>query len=49
MLANPTETAVVIGIFLGVLIGILWIIEGVVALVQSGAPVEGDGRSSSAS
>ena len=37
MLANPTESAVVIGIFLGVLIGILWIIEGAVALAQSGS------------
>ncbi|WP_353827536.1 HdeD family acid-resistance protein [Agromyces sp. SYSU T0242] len=37
MFSNPTESAVVIGIFLGVLIGILWIIEGVVALAQSGS------------
>lgn len=37
MLANPTESAVVIGIFLGVLIGILWIIEGAVALAQAGS------------
>ncbi|WP_394551876.1 HdeD family acid-resistance protein [Agromyces sp. MMS24-JH15] len=36
VLVNPSESAVVIGIFLGVLIGILWIIEGVVALIQSG-------------
>ncbi|BDZ53132.1 HdeD family acid-resistance protein [Agromyces marinus] len=36
MFANPTESAVVLGIFLGVLVGILWIIEGVVALAQSG-------------
>ncbi len=36
MLSNPTESAVVIGIFLGVLIGILWIVEGAVALAQSG-------------
>ena len=36
MLVNPTESAVVIGIFLGVLIGILWIIEGAVALAQAG-------------
>lgn len=33
---NPSQSAVVIGIFLGVFIGILWIVEGVVALVQSG-------------
>ncbi len=37
MLSNPTESAVVIGIFLGVLIGILWIVEGAVALAQSGS------------
>jgi uncharacterized membrane protein HdeD (DUF308 family) len=37
MLVNPTESAVVIGIFLGVLIGILWIIEGAVALAQAGS------------
>ncbi|GAA2023404.1 hypothetical protein GCM10009819_02670 [Agromyces tropicus] len=36
MFSNPTESAVVIGIFLGVMIGILWIIEGAVALAQSG-------------
>lgn len=42
VLANPSESAVVLGIFLGVLIGILWIVEGVVALVQSGdAPSRG--------
>ena len=35
-LANPSESAVILGIFLGVFVGILWIIEGVVALVQSG-------------
>ena len=40
--ANPTESAVVVGIFLGVLIGILWIVEGIVALVQSSdAPSRG--------
>ncbi|MFC9918762.1 HdeD family acid-resistance protein [Agromyces binzhouensis] len=37
MFANPTESAVVIGIFVGILVGILWIIEGVVALAQSGS------------
>lgn len=36
MFANPTESAVVIGIFVGILVGILWIIEGAVALAQSG-------------
>ncbi|WP_430646500.1 HdeD family acid-resistance protein [Agromyces sp. GXS1127] len=36
MFANPTESAVVIGIFLGILVGVLWIIEGAVALAQSG-------------
>jgi uncharacterized membrane protein HdeD (DUF308 family) len=41
-LMNPSESAVVLGIFLGVLIGILWIVEGVVALVQSSdAPSKG--------
>ncbi|WP_448004638.1 HdeD family acid-resistance protein [Agromyces bauzanensis] len=41
-LANPSESAVVLGIFLGVLVGILWIIEGVVALAQSSdAPSRG--------
>jgi uncharacterized membrane protein HdeD (DUF308 family) len=39
---NPTESAVILGIFLGVLIGILWIVEGIVALVQSSdAPSRG--------
>ncbi|QEO12997.1 hypothetical protein FLP10_00130 [Agromyces intestinalis] len=33
---NATSSAVIIGIFLGVFIGIVWIVEGVVALVQSG-------------
>ncbi|MRX44833.1 HdeD family acid-resistance protein [Agromyces kandeliae] len=37
MFANPTESAVVIGIFVGILVGILWIIEGVVALAQAGS------------
>ncbi|WP_353814070.1 HdeD family acid-resistance protein [Agromyces sp. SYSU T00266] len=36
MFANPTDSAVVIGIFLGILVGVLWIVEGVVALAQSG-------------
>lgn len=36
MLSNPSESAVVLGIFLGVLIGILWIVEGAVALAQAG-------------
>lgn len=37
MLVNPSESAVVIGIFLGVIIGILWIVEGAVALAQAGS------------
>lgn len=42
VLLNPSESAVVLGIFLGVLVGILWIIEGVVALAQSSdAPSRG--------
>jgi uncharacterized membrane protein HdeD (DUF308 family) len=36
MFANPTESAVVIGIFLGILVGVLWIVEGAVALAQAG-------------
>lgn len=34
--ANPSDSAMVLGIFLGIYIGILWVIEGVVTLVQSG-------------
>ena len=42
MVSSPSESAVLLGVFLGVLIGILWIVEGVVALVQSGdAPSRG--------
>ncbi|WP_136707008.1 DUF308 domain-containing protein [Agromyces sp. H66] len=42
LLVNPSESAVVLGIFLGVFVGILWIIEGVVALAQSSdAPSKG--------
>lgn len=42
VLFNPSDSAVVIGVFLGILIGILWIVEGVVTLVQSGdAPSRG--------
>ncbi|MEI5582369.1 MULTISPECIES: HdeD family acid-resistance protein [unclassified Agromyces] len=37
MLSSPSESAVVLGIFLGVLVGILWIIEGAVALAQAGS------------
>lgn len=36
MVSSPSESALLLGIFLGVFIGILWIVEGVVALVQSG-------------
>lgn len=36
VLANPSESAVILGLFLGIFVGILWIVEGVVALVQSG-------------
>ncbi|MEV1129634.1 DUF308 domain-containing protein [Agromyces sp. NPDC049794] len=35
VLVSPTESAIILGIFLGVFVGILWIIEGVVALAQS--------------
>lgn len=34
--SNPADSAMVLGIFLGIYIGILWVIEGVVTLVQSG-------------
>ncbi|MFK4729343.1 DUF308 domain-containing protein [Agromyces mediolanus] len=36
VLANPSESAVILGLFLGLFVGILWIVEGIVALVQSG-------------
>lgn len=36
VLANAAESAVVFGIFLGIWIGVMWIIEGITALVQSG-------------
>ncbi len=36
VLGNPTESAVVLGIFLGIYIGLLWVFEGVVTLLQSG-------------
>lgn len=42
ILSNATASAWVLGIFLGVWIGILWIVEGAIALVQSGdAPSRG--------
>lgn len=34
--SNPAGSTIVLGIAIGVFVGILWIIEGVVALVQSG-------------
>lgn len=34
-ITSPSESAIILGIFLGVFVGILWIVEGVVALVQS--------------
>ncbi len=34
--ANLSETAMFLGVFLGILVGIAWIIEGVVSLVQIG-------------
>lgn len=36
VLANTAESAVVLGIFLGIWVGVMWIIEGIAALVQSG-------------
>jgi uncharacterized membrane protein HdeD (DUF308 family) len=35
VLTNPSETAVVLGIFVGIFVGIAWIAEGIVALVQA--------------
>jgi uncharacterized membrane protein HdeD (DUF308 family) len=41
-LANVQATAEVLAVFFGILIGILWIVEGIVTLVQSGdAPSRG--------
>lgn len=34
--SNPSDSAIVLGIFLGFYIGVLWVVEGVVTLVQSG-------------
>ncbi len=34
--ANPSDSALVLGIFLGFYLGVLWVIEGVVTLLQSG-------------
>lgn len=34
--ANPSDSAMVLGVFLGIYIGIMWVIEGVVTLLQSG-------------
>lgn len=40
--ANPSESAIVLGVFLGIYIGVLWLFEGVVTLLQSGdAPSRG--------
>jgi len=36
LLVNPQQAAQVLGVFLGILIGILWVIEGIVTLAQSG-------------
>jgi uncharacterized membrane protein HdeD (DUF308 family) len=36
VLFNPAESARVLGTLIGILIGVLWIIQGVFALVQSG-------------
>lgn len=33
---DPQASAVILGIFLGIFVGIAWIVEGIVALVQSG-------------
>ena len=34
--SNPTDSALVLGIFLGFYIGVLWVFEGIVTLVQLG-------------
>lgn len=34
--SNPSDSALVLGIFLGFYIGVLWVIEGIVTLVQIG-------------
>ena len=34
--SNPSDSALVLGIFLGFYIGVLWVIEGIVTLVQLG-------------
>lgn len=34
--SNPSDSALVLGIFLGFYIGVLWVIEGIVTLLQSG-------------
>lgn len=34
--SNPSDSAMVLGVFLGFYIGILWVIEGMVTLMQSG-------------
>ncbi|MGC4154417.1 MAG: DUF308 domain-containing protein [Propionicimonas sp.] len=33
---NPSDSAMVLGVFLGFYIGVLWVVEGVVTLLQSG-------------
>ncbi len=34
--SNPSDSAMVLGVFLGIYIGIMWVIEGAVTLLQSG-------------
>lgn len=36
VLSNAAESAVLFGIFLGIWVGVMWLIEGVIAIVQSG-------------
>ena len=36
VVSSPTETAIILGLFLGIYIGVLWVVEGIVTLVQSG-------------
>ena len=36
VVSSPTETAIILGLFLGIYIGVLWVVEGIVTLLQSG-------------
>lgn len=36
VVSSPSESAIILGLFLGIYIGVLWVIEGIITLVQSG-------------